>query len=141
MMHGQPSVKTYRNDQQDATVQDNLLFHCSLAAEHVSSNIIAHHQELLNCNYSFWFYSRLSLPAQHVSSVIAHHQELLNCNYNGWFYSRLSLPAQHVSSVIIAHHQELLNCNYNCWFYSRLSLPVVEQAHNKYTRRSWIRAS
>jgi hypothetical protein len=30
--------------------------------KHVSSDIIAHHQELLNCNYSFWFYSRLSLP-------------------------------------------------------------------------------
>jgi hypothetical protein len=27
------------------------------------SDIIAHHQELLNCNYSFWFYTRLSLPA------------------------------------------------------------------------------
>jgi hypothetical protein len=24
--------------------------------------IIAHNQELLNCNYSFWLYSRLSLP-------------------------------------------------------------------------------
>jgi len=33
-----------------------------LISQHVSSNIIAHHQEL-NCNYSFWFYSRLSLPA------------------------------------------------------------------------------
>jgi len=27
-----------------------------LTARHVSSDIIAHHQELLNCNYSFWFY-------------------------------------------------------------------------------------
>jgi hypothetical protein len=41
-------VKSYRNDQQDAT----LLFHCSLTAKHVLSIIIAHHQELLNCNYS-----------------------------------------------------------------------------------------
>jgi len=57
------SAKSYRNDQQDATVLDNLLFHCSLTAQHVSSDIIAHHQELLNCNYSFWFYSCLSLPA------------------------------------------------------------------------------
>ena len=55
--------KFYRNDQQDATVQDNLLFHCSLTAQHVSRDIIAHHQELLSCNYSFWVYSRLSLPA------------------------------------------------------------------------------
>jgi hypothetical protein len=34
-----------------------------LTAQHVSSDIIAHHQELLKCNYGFWFYSRLSLPA------------------------------------------------------------------------------
>jgi hypothetical protein len=41
-----------------------------LTAQHVSRDIIAHHQELLNCNYSFWFYSRLSLPA----AVIAEFQ-------------------------------------------------------------------
>jgi len=34
-----------------------------LTAQPVSSDIIARHQELLNCNYSFRFYSRLSLPA------------------------------------------------------------------------------
>jgi len=56
-------VKFHRKDQQDATVSDSLLFPCSLTAQHVSSDIIAHHQELLNCNYSFWFYTRLSLPA------------------------------------------------------------------------------
>jgi len=33
-----------------------------LTAQRVSSDIIIH-QELLNCNYSFWYYSRLSLPA------------------------------------------------------------------------------
>jgi len=32
-----------------------------LSAQHVSKDIIAHHQELLNCDYSFWFHSRLSL--------------------------------------------------------------------------------
>jgi hypothetical protein len=35
----------------------------SLTALHVSSDIFAHHQEHLNCNYSFWFYSRVSLSA------------------------------------------------------------------------------
>jgi len=30
---------------------------------HVSSDIIAHHQEHLNCSYSLWFYSRVSLLA------------------------------------------------------------------------------
>jgi len=34
---------------------------CSLTALHVSNNIFPHHQEHLNCNYSFWFYSRVSL--------------------------------------------------------------------------------
>jgi hypothetical protein len=38
-----------------------------LTAQHVSSDIIAHHQELLNCTYSFWFYTRLSLPAAVIS--------------------------------------------------------------------------
>ena len=63
-MHIETEVyQFYKNDQQDATVYDNLLFHCFLNVQHVSSNIIAHHQELLNCNYSFWFYTHLSLPA------------------------------------------------------------------------------
>jgi len=39
----------------------NLLFPCSLAAQHVSSDVIAHNQEHLNCSYSFWFYLRASL--------------------------------------------------------------------------------
>jgi hypothetical protein len=30
---------------------------------HVSRSIFAHHQEHLNCNYSFWFYSSASLSA------------------------------------------------------------------------------
>ena len=67
--------KSYRNDQQDATVQDNLLFHCSLTAQHVSSDIIAHYQEILNCNYSFRFNARLSLPA--TTNVC----KTRNCNY------------------------------------------------------------
>jgi glucan phosphoethanolaminetransferase (alkaline phosphatase superfamily) len=28
-----------------------------------------------------------------MSDIIAHNQELLNCNYNLWFYICLSLPA------------------------------------------------
>jgi len=39
----------------------NLSFPCFLVALHVSSDIIAHHQEHLICSYSFWFYSRVSL--------------------------------------------------------------------------------
>jgi len=31
--------------------------YCSLTALHVSSDIFAHHQEDLNCIYSFWYYS------------------------------------------------------------------------------------
>ena len=39
------------------------LIYCSLTALHVSRDIFAHHQEHLNCIYSFWYYSRMSLPA------------------------------------------------------------------------------
>jgi hypothetical protein len=39
------------------------LIYCSLTALHVSSDIFAHHQEHLNCIYSFWHYSRMSLPS------------------------------------------------------------------------------
>jgi hypothetical protein len=39
------------------------IIYCSLTALRVSSDIIAHQQEHLNCNYSFWFYSRVSLSA------------------------------------------------------------------------------
>jgi hypothetical protein len=37
--------------------------YCSLAALHVSSDIFAHHQEHLNCIYSFWNHTCESLPA------------------------------------------------------------------------------
>jgi hypothetical protein len=39
------------------------IIYYSLAALHVSSDIFAHHQEYLNCIYSFWYYTRMSLPA------------------------------------------------------------------------------
>jgi hypothetical protein len=39
------------------------IIYCSLNARHFSSDLIAHHQEHLNCIYSFWHYSRMSLPA------------------------------------------------------------------------------
>jgi hypothetical protein len=39
------------------------IIYCSLTALHVSSDIIAHHQEHLNRIYSFWYYSRVSWPA------------------------------------------------------------------------------
>ena len=52
-----------QDDQQDATVEDNLLFPCSLVPLHVSSDIIAHHQGHLNCIYSFWYCSHVSLSA------------------------------------------------------------------------------
>jgi hypothetical protein len=31
---------------------ENLLIHCSLTAQNISSDIIFHYQKLLNCNYS-----------------------------------------------------------------------------------------
>jgi len=56
----------------------NLLFRCSLIAQHVSSVIISHNQELLNCNYSFWFYSRLSLPVAVMAEFpLSHDHEVI----------------------------------------------------------------
>ena len=40
------------------------IIYCSLAALRVSSDIFVYHQEHLNCNYSFWFYSRVSLSTE-----------------------------------------------------------------------------
>ena len=39
------------------------IIYCSLTALHVSGDIFAHHQEHLNCMYSFWYYSHVSLTA------------------------------------------------------------------------------
>jgi hypothetical protein len=39
------------------------IIYYSLAALNVSSDILAHHQEHLNCNYIFWYYTRMSLAA------------------------------------------------------------------------------
>jgi hypothetical protein len=37
------------------------IIYYSLAAVRVSSDIFAHHQEHLNCIYSFWYYTRMLL--------------------------------------------------------------------------------
>jgi hypothetical protein len=38
------------------------IIYYSLAALRVSSEVFAHHQEHLNCIYSFWHYTRMLLP-------------------------------------------------------------------------------
>jgi len=52
-----------------------------LAAVHVSSDIIAHHQERLNCNYNFWFHSHVLLSAAVVAEPL-HVNETRSCNYS-----------------------------------------------------------
>jgi len=59
-------IQFYTNDQQNATVWDNLLSLCSLTALHVSSDVIANHQEHLNCSYNFWFI-HVCQPTTHVN--------------------------------------------------------------------------
>jgi len=76
----------------------------TLSDLHVSSDIIAHHQELLNCVLQLLVIQ--ASIALHVPSDIALRQELLNCIFTA---SGDTLIALHVSSDIIAHHQELLN--------------------------------
>jgi len=44
-------------------VQQCRIIYCFLTVLHVSSDIFAHHQEHLNCNYSFWIYLRESLSS------------------------------------------------------------------------------
>jgi len=39
------------------------IIYCSSTALHVLSDIFAHHHEHLNCIYSFWYYSHVSLQA------------------------------------------------------------------------------
>jgi len=56
------------------------IIYCSLTAVHVSSNIFAHHQEHLNCVYSFWYYSRVSLPA--VVPATTHVNNTRSCKYS-----------------------------------------------------------
>jgi hypothetical protein len=91
------------------------IMYCSLTALHVSRDIFAHFQDHLNCNYSFWFYSRVLL-----SAAVMAEQELLTMQLFRIIYC--SLTALHVSSDIFAHHQEHINCIYSFWFYSRVSL-------------------
>jgi len=51
------------------------IIYYSLVALHVSSDIFAQHQEHLNCNYSFWFYSRVLLSAAVMTAVaVVGHQ-------------------------------------------------------------------
>jgi hypothetical protein len=54
-------------------MQQRRIIYCSLVALHVSSNISAHHQEHLNCNYNFWFYSRVSLSAAACTAIPLPH--------------------------------------------------------------------
>jgi len=61
-------------------VQQCRIIYCSLTALHVSGNIIAHHQERLNCNYSFWFYSRVSSAADSNVSDNVHHLQYTSNN-------------------------------------------------------------
>jgi len=66
-------IQFLQNDQKDATLYDNLfllkkmqlctIIYFYLTVLHVSSDVYAHHQKHLNCNFSFWFYSRVSLSA------------------------------------------------------------------------------
>jgi hypothetical protein len=65
-----------------------------LIAQHVSSNIIAHHQKLLNCNYSFWFYSRWSLLA----AVMA-EWELFQLNHDSGLQRQTCVKPENVITV------------------------------------------
>jgi hypothetical protein len=69
---------------------------CPFIALHVSSHIIAYHQELLN----FVFAASGDTYVRHCLPVSWENQNFVYCPF-------ISL---HVSSDIIAHHQAVLNC-------------------------------
>ena len=46
----------------------------SLAVLHGSSDIFAHNQEHLNCIYTFWSYTRMSLPAGIMGELLLQFQ-------------------------------------------------------------------
>jgi hypothetical protein len=58
-------------------VSDNLLFHCSLNAQHVLSDNIAYHQELLNCNYSLEAPDDERYRSKHVGQ--SRNNGIINC--------------------------------------------------------------
>jgi len=129
-------IQFLQNDQKDAIVR---IIYCSLAALHISSDIFAHHQEHLNCNYSFWFYSRASLfmvivivswllymfraifllIIRRILTVITASVLIRVVDIYCYCYCYCFLTVLHVSSDIFAHHQENLNCNYSFCSYSR----------------------
>ena len=44
-------------------MQECKIIYCLLVALHVSNDILAYHQEHLNCIYSLWYYTRKWLPS------------------------------------------------------------------------------
>ena len=54
----------------------------SLAALHVSSDIFARHQEHLNCIYSFWYYTRMLLPAGIIGELVRSSRSTRSCKYS-----------------------------------------------------------
>jgi len=52
------------------------IVYCSLTALHVSSDIFAHHQQHLNCMYSFWYYSHTLLPADVMGELELTYQSI-----------------------------------------------------------------
>jgi hypothetical protein len=79
--------------QQDATALDNLLFlDCSTCFERYfrsSSEAIKLYLQLLVLHTyvaASWYHGR-------GGNIFAHHQELLSCIYSFWYYTRMLLPA------------------------------------------------
>jgi hypothetical protein len=90
------------------------IIHCTLTALHVSSDIFAHHQEHVKCNYSFGF-----IHVFRCQLLLWHGMQMCRIVY-------CSFTALHVSNNIFPHHQEHVTCNYRFWFYSRVWLSAAD---------------
>jgi len=73
------------------------IIYCSLTAVHVSSDIFAHHQEHLNCMYSFWYYSHVSLPAD----IEAEYKIIFSLDISRYFRSSLGASKLFVQLLVL----------------------------------------
>jgi len=59
------------------------IIYYSLAALRVSTEIFAHHQEYLNCNYSLWYYTRMSLAVGIMEVLFQHSHDTSRQRHTG----------------------------------------------------------
>jgi len=120
------------------------LFHCPLTAQHVSNDIIAHHQELLNCNYSsvehnqvtaHFLYTQTSKemwsPSIYETSHFENKQKDIIQLFSPWNFS-LSVKSYHPTSLALCTYIQLWNVVIFTWSLLMLgSICYIFVSHGK----------